>query len=151
MSPEIVDAIYAFGHYIGIGGLITCLAMETALMRADGITAHIPRLARFDRLLGMSATLIVLAGSLRVAYGLKGADYYLDYTMFWVKMALFFAAAAASIPPTMKFLRWQRSLRADPAFVPTERDLRSVRNHIKAEWALLLAIPAAAVVMARGI
>jgi putative membrane protein len=151
MSPLMLDAVLAYAHYIGIGLLVTFLAVETALVR-DGMTAdHIMRVARIDIGIGAAATLILFAGFGRVLYGLKGPAYYLGSHVFWTKMALFILAALASLPPTIQYLRWRKSLRADPAFRPDAAKVRMVRGHIIAEWVFLALIPVAAVLMARGV
>ncbi len=152
MSPIVLDAILAYGHFLFIGTLIACLAMETALVRANEFSQpQLKRLATIDALYGLSSLLIIVFGVCRVLYGLKGADYYVGNHVFWTKMALFAATGLASVPPTINFLRWRKASAADPAFQPPPRKLRSVRGHIVAEWILLALIPVAAVLMARGV
>lgn len=65
-------------------------------------------------------------------------------------MALFALAAGASIPITINLLKWRRAAMADADFQPASEKLRLVQRHIKIEWALILLIPLAAVLMARG-
>ncbi len=147
-----LDAFLAYGHFFFIGTMIACLAMETALMRAGDFSGpRLQRLARIDLFYGLSALLIIVFGVARVLYGLKGAEYYIENHVFWTKMALFAAAALASVPPTINFMRWRKASSTDPAFAPPPRKLRSVRGHIIAQWFLLALIPIAAVLMARGV
>ena len=149
MSPLFLDGLFAYGHFIGIGVLITFLAMETALTRDDMTPDRILRLARIDAGVGVGAMLILAAGLARVFYGLKGADFYLGNPAFLTKMGFFLLAGLASIPPTIQFLKWRKSLAADPAFRPEPKKIRVVRGHLMAEWACLALIALAAVLITR--
>jgi putative membrane protein len=150
MDAVMLDAILAYLHHLGIGILIACLAMETALVRGPFTPSLYNRLARIDAGVGFAAGLILFAGIGRVMYGLKGAEFYTDNHVFWTKMALFALAAGASIPVTINLLKWRKAAMADADFQPPPEKLRLVQRHIKIEWALILLIPLAAVLMARG-
>ena len=150
MDAVMLDAILAYLHHLGIGILITCLAMETALVRGPFTPSLYNRLAGIDAGAGFAAGLILFAGIGRVMYGLKGAEVYTDNHVFWTKMALFALAAGASIPVTINLLKWRKAAIVDANFQPAPEKLRLVRRHIKIEWALILLIPLAAVLMARG-
>lgn len=150
MDAVVRDALLAYFHYVGIGLLLACLAMETALVRGSLTSAAFARLARIDAGVGVGAALVLLAGAGRVLYGLKGAAFYVDNHVFWTKMALFALAALASVPVTIQVLRWRRAAAADAGFQPDAGKLRLVRRHIGMEWGLIVLIPLAAVLMARG-
>lgn len=145
----VTDAVFAFLHFFGIGCLVAVLAMQTALLAAT--PTPIERLNKIDMGLGLSALLILGAGGARVAFGLKGMDYYWGNPMFWVKMALFFGAGLASVPPTLAFFAWRRELTAKPRFQPSAGQIKRARMFIKLEWLLLALIPLAAVMMARDL
>ena len=151
MSPMVVDAVFAFVHFFGIGCLVAVLAMQTAILRDAPTPAAIERLNKIDMGLGLSAVVILMAGAGRVVWGLKGADYYINNPVFWAKIALFAAAGLASVPPTLAFLAWGKGLKANRAFRPSPEALARVRKHIKMEWVLLALIPLAAVLMARDL
>ena len=151
MPPMIVDAIFAFVHFLGIGCLIAVLAMETLLVRETPKAPVIERLNRIDLGYGLSAVVILLAGAGRVVWGLKGMAFYMESPVFWVKMGLFVATGLASVPPTLRFIAWRKALRANPLFQPTPEALHKVRALIKLQWVLLALIPLAAVLMARGV
>jgi len=150
MDAVVLDAALAYLHHLGIGVLVVCLAMETALVREPVGQNLFIRLARIDAGTGFAAMVILFAGIGRVLYGLKGAEFYISNHVFWTKMVLFVLAALASIPVTVNILKWRRAAAEDAAFQPASGQLRRVRMHINAEWALLLMIPLAAVLMARG-
>lgn len=150
MDAVMLDAILAYLHHLGIGILIAYLAMETALVRGPLAPSLFYRLARIDAGVGFAAGLILFAGIGRVMYGLKGAEFYTGNHVFWTKMALFALAAGASIPVTINLLKWRKAAILDPNFQPPPEKLRLVQRHIKIEWALILLIPIAGVLMARG-
>ncbi len=145
----VIDAVFAFLHFFGIGCLVAVLAMQTALLSTT--PTPIERLNRIDLGLGLSALLILGAGGARVAWGLKGIDYYWGNPVFWVKMALFFGAGLASVPPTLAFFAWRKELTAKARFQPPADQIKRVRLFIKLEWLLLALIPLAAVLMARDL
>ncbi|MGE4064255.1 MAG: DUF2214 family protein [Rhodospirillaceae bacterium] len=150
MDAVLLDAILAYLHHLGIGILIVCLAMETVLVRGPLDAALFYRLARIDAGAGFAAALILFAGIGRVMYGLKGVEFYTSNHVFWTKMALFALAAGASMPVSINIIKWRKAAVADANFQPPSGKLRTVRRHIKIEWALILLIPLAAVLMARG-
>jgi putative membrane protein len=119
-------------------------------VRAPFTPALIYRLARIDAGTGFAAALILIAGIGRVMYGLKGAEFYTSNHVFWTKMALFALTALASIPVTINILKWRKAAIVDTMFQPAPEKLRLVQRHIKMEWTLILLIPLAAVLMARG-
>lgn len=150
MDAVMLDVILAYLHHVGIGLLITGLAMETVLVREPFTQFQFYRLARIDAGAGFAAGLILFAGIGRVMYGLKGAEFYTGNPVFWTKMALFALAAGASLPITINLLKWRKAAILDANFQPPPEKLRLVQRHIKIEWALILLIPLAAVLMARG-
>lgn len=151
MDAVVLDAALAYLHHLGIGLLIVCLAMETVLVRGPFTAPLIYRLGRIDAGTGFAAGLILFAGIGRVLYGLKGSEFYVGNHVFWTKMALFALTALASIPVTIQILKWRKAAILDPAFQPAPEKLRLVQRHIKMEWGLILFIPLAAVLMARGV
>jgi putative membrane protein len=85
-----------------------------------------------------------------VWYG-KGTSYYLDNTVFWVKMGLFVAIALLSVAPTIHYLRWTPRLKQGHTPEISDRQFRTYRRYLVAEAVLLILMPLAAVLMARGI
>ncbi len=150
MDAVLIDAILAYLHHLGIGLLVVCLAMETALVRQPFTAALIARLARIDSGTGLAAALILFAGAGRVMYGLKGAEFYVANHVFWTKMTMFALAALASIPVTITLLKWRKAALVNPAYQPDAKSLRRVQRHMQMEWGIILVIPLAAVLMARG-
>src|SRR5262249_49448097 len=114
----------------------------------DGMQAN--RVAMLDRSYGAAAGLLLVVGFLRVFYGAKGAAFYLHNPVFWAKIVAFALIAVLSIPPTRKFIAWQRHARKEPGFRPAAADVRSVWRLIVAQAVVFAIIPLLAGVMARG-
>lgn len=151
MDAVLIDAILAYLHHLGIGILIACLGMETALVRQTFFSQMvIYKLARIDAATGFAAGLILFAGVGRVMYGLKGSEFYISNHIFWTKMTMFALVALASIPVTIQILKWRKAAILDPNFQPPTAMLRRVKRHLQIEWGIILVIPLAAVLMARG-
>jgi len=144
------DLTLAALHFILIFALVGILGAEAALVREgmDGTQAN--RVAVLDRGYGAAAGLLLVAGFLRVFYGAKGAAFYLENPVFWAKIAAFMLIATLSIPPTVRFIAWQRHARKESGFRPADTDVRGVRRLIMAQAAVLPVIPVLAGVMARG-
>ena len=144
------DLVLAALHFILIFAIIGILGAEAGLVQdgMDGRQAN--RVAVLDRGYGAAAGLLLVVGFLRVFYGARGADFYLHNPVFWAKIGVFALAGALSVPPTIRFIVWQRRVRKEPSFRLAAADVRGVRRLIVAQLALLLVIPVLAGAMARG-
>src|SRR3546814_7634150 len=92
------------------------LVAEAVLLRGDIDASVLGRLAGLDAGYGVSAMLLLVVGLCRVFFGLKGWDFYLHNPWFHAKLGAFVLVGLMSILPTLRFLRWRKALRADPAF-----------------------------------
>ena len=90
-------------------------------------------------------------GVSRVVWFGKGVAFYLHNPVFYIKLALFVAVGLISIPPTLQFLRWMRSLDSGAANVVADYQVIRVRRHILSELILFALIPLMATLIARGI
>jgi putative membrane protein len=113
--------------------------------------ANAKLLQRADIVFGVSATLLLVIGLLRVFYFEKGAEYYFANHSFLTKLGLFVVVAALSVLPTVEFLKWRKATTAGqiPAVAPQR--LALLRRLIHMEIAGVLLIIACAAMMARGI
>jgi putative membrane protein len=100
--------------------------------------------------LGISATLLLIVGLLRVFYFEKGADYYFHSHAFLTKFSLFILVAILSLVPTLEFLSWRRAVKEGRTPVVNMRKMRTVRLVIHAELAAVVVILLCAAIMARG-
>jgi putative membrane protein len=111
----------------------------------------IRRLARVDGAYGAVAGAVIIAGVSRVIWGAKPAEFCLESTTFWLKMAAVAAVALLSIRPTIRYIGWRRALDADPSALPSDRAVGSARQMINLQLAVFALIPTFAALMARGI
>lgn len=138
-------------HHLAVFALFAVLLMELAICLRKTLAAEdLKRLALLDLHYGALAALVLLAGSLRVLYGGKGPDYYLENLFFWAKMGTFLAIGLISILPTLRILSWRRKLKADAAFAPPAAEFRLVRRALVAELLLFPLLPLFAAAMAQG-
>jgi putative membrane protein len=143
------DLTLAALHHLLVFGLVAMLASESVLLRGTVDSATVRRLAGIDTGYGLTAVLLLIVGLLRVFHGIKGEDFYFHNPWFHAKFGAYLLAAAISILPTIRFLRWRRALRADPGFVPDAAEAASLRKFIRAQLALIAAIFVLAAAMAR--
>lgn len=147
----LADLVLAILHHLLAFSLLGLLAAEAALLRPGLSGGRLALLGRLDGLYGGAAMTLIAVGIGRLAWGLKGWEFYLASWSFWAKMAAFAAVGIASVPPTLKILAWRRASRADPAYVAPDGELARLRRLVQAELALFALIPVFAAMMARGI
>ena len=133
-------------HHLAIFTLAAMIAAELAILMGTIDPKAIVRLATIDAGYGAAATAVVVFGVCRVIWGAKGYEYYLANHIFWTKMALFLIVGLLSIAPTLRYLKWNRALRADSAFRPDVAEIGRLRAYLWAEAAFFLAIDRKSVV-----
>jgi len=146
-----LDALLAYLHYISIFTLIVFLTAEAVVLRPDMTPEIRHRLARYDAVFGFAALAVLITGLLRVFYGAKGYAFYVHNPVFHVKVGLFILVGLMSIVPTINILRWKKQGKTLPNFVPTPAEIAKTRRWVMIESHLIIIIPLAAVLMARGI
>jgi len=145
------DALLAYLHYISIFTMIVFLTAEAVVLRPDMTPEIRKRLARYDAVFGFAALAVLVTGLLRVLYGAKGYAFYVHNPVFHLKVGLFILVGLLSIPPTLTILRWKKQGKTLPDFVPTPSEIAKTRRWVMIESHLIVFIPLAAVLMARGI
>ncbi|MFN7608918.1 MAG: DUF2214 family protein [Ralstonia sp.] len=146
-----LDALLAYLHYISIFTLIVFLTAEAVVLRPDMTPEIRKRLGRYDAVYGVAAVAVVVTGVLRVIYGAKGYAFYVHNPVFHIKIGLFILVGLLSIGPTINILRWNKQGKTLPEFVPTPSEIAKTRRWVMIESHLIIFIPLAAVLMARGI
>lgn len=147
----IADALLAYFHFIAIILLFTFMSIEAVVMRNPLDANGVRLITRVDAFYGASAGLVLVSGLLRVFLGAKGGAFYTGNPVFYAKVGLFLVVGAMSIAPTLRFFRWARALKADPAFIPGVEEQRSTRRIVMAQIHLAALLPLLAVLMSRGI
>ena len=146
----ILDAFLQYAHILAILTLVVFLTSEAALCRPEWMRPEIvERLAAVDRIYGIAAMAVLATGLLRIYLGPKGATWYWGNWLLHAKIGLFVVAALLSIPPTLRFARWRKQLRADGA-LPAAEEVRKVRRLVMVQAHVIPLIPLAAAFLARG-
>lgn len=147
----IEDALLSTAHFAAVFLLIAMLGAEYFLLRAPLSADGIRQVALADRLYGLAAALVIVAGVSRVFFGLKDESYYFQLHSFWTKMGLFVLAGVISFWPTMRILAWSRALKANPSFAPPPGEIGALRRMVIVQAVLIALIVVNAALMARGI
>jgi putative membrane protein len=146
-----LEALLAGLHLVAILSLVVFLSSEAALCRVEWMNAAVlRRLARLDLIYGLTAVAVLLTGLARTYWGMKGGSWYWSQPLLHAKLGLFVVIGLLSIQPTLRFRRWLRTLEADGT-LPAEAEIRSTRARIMLQAHLLILIPIAAVMLARGV
>lgn len=146
------DLALAIVHHLIVFGLAAVLAGELVLMRPAAMSPQtVKLLRRFDAAYGLLALAILAVGFLRVWYGAKGPDFYLHNHAFWAKIAAFAVVGLLSIKPTLRIAAWQKSLKADAAFMPSLEEVGKLRKTLLVEIHVFALIPIFAAMMARAV
>lgn len=143
------DLILAIAHHLAVFALVSIFGAEFILLRPGLSGQRLRQLVRLDRVYGAVSGLVILVGVLRVIFGTAGWEFYVGNWAFWTKMGLFAAVGLLSIQPTIRILRWGRTLARDAAFVPAEADIEATRRFVHTEALLLLLIPIFAALVPR--
>lgn len=147
----LVESLLAYAHFVAILSLVVFITSEAALCRPEWMNAAVvQRLARVDMIYAASAVLVLLTGVARTVWGVKGAGWYWSQPLLHIKFTLFVVIGLLSIRPTLTFIRWKKALAANGS-LPTATEVRSTRRLVMVQAHLMLLIPLAAVMLARGV
>lgn len=147
----LVESLLAYAHFVAILSLVVFLTSEAALCRPEWMNAAVvQRLARVDMIYAASAVAVLLTGVARTVWGLKGAGWYWSQPLLHIKFTLFVVIGLMSIKPTLTFIRWKKALAANGS-LPSEAEVRQTRRLVMVQAHLIVLIPLAAVMLARGV
>ncbi len=147
----VTTALMAFLHHLLAFTLTACLVYEFIAYRRNMGLAEIRRIQRVDLAYGISAGLLLLVGLLRVFFFEKGVNFYMNNPFFWVKMTAFLLVGLLSIDPTIRFIRWNRTLRQNEIPEIPDTEYKRTRTLLWLEMIGIAVILLAAPMMARGI
>ncbi|WP_193161827.1 DUF2214 family protein [Microbulbifer hainanensis] len=146
-----MSVLFAFLHHLAAFTLTAAIAIELVLLGQKFTLESARKLQSADRVLGISAGALLVAGLLRVFFFEKGAAYYFHNGAFHAKLGLFFLAAFLSIYPTIRFIRWGKALKQGQLPEVSGRQWRLMRGVVHAELAAIVGILLCAAMMAKGI
>ena len=145
------SALFAFFHHLCAFTLTACLIYEFIAYRKEITLAEARRIQRVDLAYGISAGFLLAFGLLRVFFFEKGVNFYVHSPFFWVKMTAFAMIAVLSIDPTIRYIRWNKTVREKVAPEITAVEYKRTRLLLWLEMAGIFVILFAAPMMARGV
>src|SRR5262245_12520142 len=144
----LVDAALSAIHILTFGLGLAAVFLRGRALAGVLDAAGWKRLLAADTAWGIAAALWIASGLARVFLGPKDAVFYWRNGFFWIKMTLFLSVFLLELTPMRTFARArQASARggAAPVF-----DVERIRSINALEMRLVIAIPFAAALMARG-
>jgi putative membrane protein len=145
------SAFMAFLHHLFAFTLTACLAYEFVAYRKGMSSDEARRIQRVDLVYGISAGLLLVVGLLRVFFFEKGVNFYIHSPFFWVKMTAFLIVGLLSIDPTIRYIRWNKTLIENQAPDIDEAEFSRTRLLLWLELAGIAVILLSAAMMARGV
>lgn len=146
-----VNAIVAYLHYLSFMLCFGALVLEVFHLKKELNLSETWKIVIADAVYGISATIVLVTGILRVLYFGKGTDYYFSNPVFYTKVAVFLVVGSLSLYPTVCFIGWVKNLRQGQVPKLELSQLKRLRWFIGVELAGLSIIPLLATIMARGI
>ncbi|ANV85116.1 hypothetical protein AWQ21_12450 [Picosynechococcus sp. PCC 7003] len=146
----LTSALVAYLHYLGLMLSFVALCLEALFFKKDISLKEAKLVGIADGVYGLAASTILITGILRVLYFGKGSAYYLNNTLFWVKIAIFIVVSLLSLYPTITFILWwikDLAKEQAPTISPIQQTL--ITWLIRAELLGFCLIPLTAALMAR--
>ena len=147
----IATSLMAFLHHLLAFALVACVVYEFIAYRKGLTIEEARRIQRADLLYGISAGFLLIVGVLRVIYFEKGWNFYSQSPFFWVKMNAFLITGLLSIDPTIRYLRWSKTIKENKAPEISDGEFKRTRLILWLEVIGFAVILFAAALMARGV
>jgi len=145
------ESLLAYAHFVAILSLVVFITSKAALCRSEWLNAAVVRrLVRLDQIHLAAAVVVLATGIARTWWGFKGTDWYWHQPLLHLKLTLFVIMGLITIKPTVSFMRWQHHLDANGA-LPSDDEVRGVRRLLMIQAHVLVLIPLAANLLARGV
>ena len=146
-----LEALLAYLHIAAILTLVVFISSQAALCRAEWLNAAVVRrLVVLDKIYLTASALVLASGLARTIWGLKSAAWYAGQPLWWAKFGLMLLILLLSVKPSLAFRRWLGRL-DQQGTLPIEAEIKAVRAQIMRTAHLLLLIPVAGVMLARGL
>lgn len=145
------SAVTAYLHYLGFMLAFGALVVESQALKKDFSLQEAWRVVMADAIYGLSATMILVTGILRVLYFGKGTNYYLSSPVFYTKIGIFMVVSLLSLYPTASFISWVKGLRDNKLPNLELPQIQRLSWIIRGELVGFALIPLLAAILARGI
>ncbi|QLE49919.1 DUF2214 family protein [Nostoc sp. C057] len=146
-----ISAIVAYLHYLSFMLCFGALVSEALNLKKELSLNEAWKIVIADAVYGISATVVLVTGILRVIYFGKGTVYYLSNPVFYAKVVVFIVVGLLSLYPTISFIGWVKSLQQGQAPKLELLKLNRLIWLIRIELVGFTLIPLLAAIMARGI
>jgi len=146
-----LEALLAYLHIAAILGLVVFISSEAALCRSEWMNAAVVRrLVRLDLIYLLALAVVSASGLARIVWGMKGSAWYWSQPLMHAKLTLLVVIIGLSIMPSLAFRRWLKALDA-AGTLPADAEIAAVRKRVMLNSHLLVLLPLAGVLLARGI
>ncbi len=147
----ILDALLAYLHFAAILTAVVFVASQAALCRPEWLNgAVVQRLVRVNTIYLVALVLILASGAARAQWGAKGPEWSWAQPLLHLKLALTVVMLVMAAGPTRRYARWRAQLETNGT-LPAEAEVRATRRSVMITSHLMLVIPLAAVLLARGL
>ena len=145
------SAFMASLHHLFAFALVASVVYEFIAYRKGMTVEEARRIQRADLMYGISAGVLLVVGFLRVYFFEKGPAFYSQNPFFAMKMAAFLIVGLLSIDPTIRYLRWNKTVKENKAPEVPDGEFKRTRLLLTLEVIGLAVIMFSAAFMARGI
>lgn len=148
----IPSAIAAYTHYLSLVVMTGCITYERFTVEAGISNEKETSLAIADIGVGLSGVAILVSGYYRATQYGKGWAFYSHEPIFWLKMVFLCIFGAASLFPTITFIKRSVAIQTGKELEPMSEKLASrLQSVLSAELLMVASIPLAASLMSRGV
>lgn len=143
--------LFAVLHHAAVVTLLACAFASICQWARPLTLSGALFLRRVDLVNGIAATLVLVAGLVRVFYLEKGAAYYFNSGPFLAKLGLYGLASLLSLVPTLEVRRWRAPLQQGRLPTLSAAKLAAMRVVACLQLACLAAMGTCAHLAARGL
>lgn len=147
-GDQIPSALAAYAHYLSLFAIVGLITYERVTVEAGMSKEKEMNLAIADIGVGVMGVAILASGYFRATQYGKGWYFYSHEPIFWMKMIFLCIFGAASLFPTVTFIKRSVALQQGKELVPMSEKLAArLQQVLNAELVMLGSIPLAATFM----
>ncbi len=147
----ILDAALAYLHFAAILTAVVFVASQAALCRPEWLNATaVRRLVRVNTIYLVALVLVLLSGAARAQWGAKGPEWAWTQPLLHLKLTLTLVMLVMAVGPTRRYAAWAARLDSGGA-LPDAAEVQATRRSVMIASHLMLIVPLAAVLLARGL
>lgn len=151
-AEVIPSALAAYAHYLSLFAIVGLITYERITVEANMTKEKEMNLAVADIGVGVMGVAILASGYFRATQYGKGWYFYSHEPIFWLKMVFLCIFGAASLFPTVTFIKRSVAIQQGKELEPMSEKLAGrLQQVLNAELVMLASIPLAATLMSRGV